>query len=136
MLKSRATIIPVFYGVHPSQLRWTHAETGVYARSLRELEEKKTFDSQTGQNKPRYDYNTIGEWRDALSNVADISGFDIETCNGEKRQLIEQVVEGVLKTVKKPLHVSKYPVDLDHKVQDFERAEQCYGSRKVCRLGL
>lgn len=106
MLESSATIIPVFYGVRPSELRWTQGETGLYARllrmlprvlcilsctreengayarSLRTLEQKKTIDPQTGKKKPRYESNTIRKWRETLAQVADISGFDKETYNG------------------------------------------------------
>jgi hypothetical protein len=46
------------------------------------LQGKKTFDSRSGQKKPRYDPEIIGKWRKALSDVADISGFDMETYNG------------------------------------------------------
>lgn len=132
MLKSKAPIIPVFYHVQPSELRWTQRQTGlyarvlrmlpwvfrmlpwflrmlcstrgengVYARSLRELGEKKTIHRQTGKKEPRYDPNIIKEWRDALFNVADISGFDLESYNGDEQQLLENVVEGVLKRVPK-----------------------------------
>ena len=111
MLESNKTIIPVFYGVQPSELRWTQRETGlydtvlrmfpwvrtmlcrtrdengVYARSLSYLQEKKTIDSQTGQKKPRYDSNIIAKWREALSHVANISGFDRETYNGYDYEL-------------------------------------------------
>jgi hypothetical protein len=120
-LESRATIIPVFYGVQPSELRWTQGKSGLYARSLRELEEKKTIDSQTGQKKPRYDSKTITNWRAALSDVADICGFNIETYNGDEHQLLEKLVEEVLEKVPRKLHVSKYPIALDQKVEDFER---------------
>jgi hypothetical protein len=41
MLESGATIIPVFYDVKPTQLRWTRGENGVYAKYLRKLEKKK-----------------------------------------------------------------------------------------------
>jgi hypothetical protein len=102
----------------------TRAENGVYARSLREFEGKKTIDSQTGQRKPRYESQTIRKWREALSHVADISGFDLGTYNGNEQQLLEQVVERVLKKVPRKLHVSKYPIALDKKVEDFER-EMC-----------
>eukprot|EP00253_Pinus_taeda_P029137 PITA_29137 len=124
MLKSKAPIIPVFYHVHPSELRWTQRETGVYARSLRELEEKKTIDNQTVQEKPRYDSLIMKEWKDALFNVADISGFDLESYNGDEQQLLEKIVEEVLKRVPRKLHVSKYPIALEQKFKDFER-EMC-----------
>lgn len=78
MFESGSTILPVFYGVKPSDLRWgTQSETGVYGQALKTLERKRTFDSQ-----PRYDPNTIQTWRKALSDVAEIKGFDMETCNG------------------------------------------------------
>lgn len=78
MLESGSTILPVFYGVKPSDLRWvTQSETGVYGQALKTLERKRAFDSQ-----PRYDPNTIQTWREALSGVAEIKGFDMETCNG------------------------------------------------------
>jgi len=77
MSKSRSTIIPVFYSVKPSDLRWTRGKKGVYARALCVLEEKKTFDGR-----PRYDSRTIEEWRNALSEAAEIKGFDGETYNG------------------------------------------------------
>ena len=47
MFESGAPIIPVFYHVKPGELRWTHGEGGVYARDLRKLEQKKTYDTQT-----------------------------------------------------------------------------------------
>jgi hypothetical protein len=74
--KLRSTIIPVFYGVKPSELRWTQGANGVYARALRALEDKKTLDGQ-----PRYNSDTLKEWRTALFNVAEIKGFERETYN-------------------------------------------------------
>lgn len=78
MLKSGSTILPIFYGVKPSHLRWTERnKNGVYARALRVLQEKKQFNSR-----PRYGSKTIKKWRKALSDVAEISGFDLQTYNG------------------------------------------------------
>jgi hypothetical protein len=65
--KRGATILPVFYKVKPSELRWTGTDKdGPYAKALREHEEKQ-----------RYDSRTIQSWREALSYVADISGFEL-----------------------------------------------------------
>jgi hypothetical protein len=50
----------------------------VYGKALDELQMKKTVDSQTHQEKPRYDSATLQKWRNALSTVADISGFDLK----------------------------------------------------------
>jgi len=118
MLESNSPIIPVFYHVKPAELRWAQ---GGYARALRELEKKKASDPQTREEKLRYDSSMIENWRDALLKVAGISGFELEACNGDEGELLDKVVEGVLKKVKKPaLDVAKHPTGLDDKVNDFE----------------
>jgi len=82
MLESNSPIIPVFYYVKPAELRWTRGKDGGYAKALEELEKKTTSDPQTGEEKLRYDSSTIENWKNALSNVAGISGFELEACNG------------------------------------------------------
>jgi hypothetical protein len=121
MLESKAYIIPVFYNVKPAELRWTLGKDGVYAQALKKLENKRTYDPEAQEEKMRYDYNTIENWRNALSRVAEISGFELEACNGDEGELLDKVVERVTKKVKKPnLDVAKYPTGLDEKVRDFE----------------
>jgi len=82
MLESGATTIPVFYNVRPAELRWTRGKDGLYAQALNKLEKKKAYDPQTNEEKARYDSTTIESWRNALSSVAGISGFELESCNG------------------------------------------------------
>jgi hypothetical protein len=72
MVISGAIILPVFYKVEPSVVRWT---AGAYGEALQRLQAKKTLDIKTGVEKPRYDSDTIQNWRNALSHVADKSGF-------------------------------------------------------------
>eukprot|EP00253_Pinus_taeda_P001249 PITA_01249 len=123
MSNFKSTIIPVFYGVKPAELRWTQGGKGVYAQALRQLQEKKDVDGR-----PRYDSNTLEKWRKALSDVAEIKGFDGETYNSVKtgvnlpvvEQLLQDVVEAVLKNVKIPRFVSEYPVGLQEKLREFE----------------
>jgi len=82
MLDSGAPIVPVFYHVEPAVLRWTQGR-GLYAEALGKLEEKKTRDPETHEEKRRYDPSTIEKWREALSRVSEISGLDLQvTCNG------------------------------------------------------
>eukprot|EP00253_Pinus_taeda_P024395 PITA_24395 len=115
MLKSGTPIIPVFHRVEPTELRRIHGY-GVYATSLRNLENKTNPDNQ-----PRYDSETIGNWRNALSRVADISGLDLAAFNGDEGALVDKIVEVVVrKGVKTPLNVARYPTGLEEKVQDFE----------------
>lgn len=106
------TILPVFYKVKPSELRWTGTDDkGLYAQALRHHEEKQ-----------RYNSEIIQSWRDALSHVADISGFELDACNGNEAELLDKVVERVLTVVPKPaLHVAKYATGLREKIEDFEK---------------
>ena len=82
-LESGATIIPFFYHVKPNDLRWA-AKGGAYAKAMLNHKEKKTKDSETGKEKPRYDSYTINNWIKALHRVADISGLNLEDCNGSE----------------------------------------------------
>eukprot|EP00253_Pinus_taeda_P011327 PITA_11327 len=120
MLQSNSPVVPVFYKVKPEELRWTRGKGG-YAKALEELEKKTSTDPQTGEEKLRYDPSLIENWRNALFEAAGISGFELEACNGDEGELVDNVVEEVLKRVKKPvLYVAKYPTGLDDKVIDFE----------------
>lgn len=114
-LKSGATIIPVFHGVQPADLRWTQGEFRGYAQGLHKLKNKMD------KGKPRYDPETIAEWGRALSRVAEISGFELEACNGDEGELAEKIKERVLKTVKKRrFNVPKYEIGLAENMKDFE----------------
>jgi hypothetical protein len=109
MLDSKGTILPVFYKVKPSDLRWP--DKGAYADALRGHEKKK-----------RYDLQIIQGWKKALSSVADISGFELEACNGDLVELVDKVIQRVLKEVPKPpLFVAKHKIGLQEKLEEFER---------------
>eukprot|EP00253_Pinus_taeda_P035770 PITA_35770 len=132
MRESGCPIIPVFYKVSPAELR--------YGNPLHALEMKTNPDPVTGMPRPRYNSATIQNWRNALSIVADISGFDLEgKFHGEEIRMLDEVVESVLKRVKKTKwHVAKYPTGLDEKVEDFEREvlKQPQHRGKVQVLGI
>jgi hypothetical protein len=68
MLESKATILPVFYGVKPSDLRLSN-------QTDQDL-------CQCSKRRKRYESVTIEKWRKALIAAADISGFEIENYNG------------------------------------------------------
>lgn len=97
MLETKAPIIPVFYHVEPDELRGTRGKKRTYAEALDELAKKTDYDGQT----PRPDPSEIQKWRDALREVTKRSGFKLEDCNGDEGKLLDQVVDEVLKRVKK-----------------------------------
>eukprot|EP00253_Pinus_taeda_P031903 PITA_31903 len=120
MLKSGAPIVPIFFNVEPSEVRWNDKK-GAYAEALKELEQKTSSDPQTNGEKPRHDSATIQGWRAALSHVANLKGCELKGFNGNEQELLDEVVRNVLKKLPKtPLFVAKYPTGLDDKLQDFE----------------
>jgi hypothetical protein len=103
-----STIIPVFYGVKPSELRWTEEHNnGVYAQTLRNLEEQKPSDSET-----------IGKWRKALNEVAGKSGFELDVDNGDQGKLVDQIVKRVLKKIENHIY---YDVFINHRGPDVRK---------------
>ncbi|BFG41361.1 hypothetical protein CerSpe_276350 [Prunus speciosa] len=78
-MKSKGTILPVFYNVDPSHVR---KQSGSFADALAEHE--KRF---------REDIDKVKRWRDALTEVANLSGIDSK--NECERKLIEKIVEWV-----------------------------------------
>eukprot|EP00253_Pinus_taeda_P027154 PITA_27154 len=110
MLKSAAPIVPVFYRVSPRDVRWM---LGLYGEAL-----------ETHEKKRRHDPNIIKEWRNALHQVANKSGFELQKDNNGDElvlELLDEVVECLLERVPEPdLFVAEYPTGLDDKLKDFE----------------
>ncbi|CAL8173841.1 unnamed protein product [Prunus armeniaca] len=82
-MKSKSTVLPVFYHVDPSDLR---KQTGSFACAFAEHEERF-----------REDIERVKSWRAALIEVANLSGFDSK--NECERKLIENIVEWVWEKV-------------------------------------
>ncbi|CAL2276353.1 unnamed protein product, partial [Prunus armeniaca] len=78
-MKSKGTILPVFYNVDPSNVR---KQSGSFVDAFAEHE--KRF---------REDIDKVKRWRDALTDVANLSGIDSK--NECERKLIEKIVEWV-----------------------------------------
>lgn len=85
MLESGAPVVPIFYNVEPSEVRWNDKK-GAYAEALKRLQQKTNSDPQTnGDQKPRHDSATIQGWRAALSHVANLKGCELKAFNGTSR---------------------------------------------------
>ncbi|XP_059076496.1 disease resistance protein RPV1-like [Cryptomeria japonica] len=72
MLKSGATIIPVFFNVQPTDLRWVAQGEGMYAKAFTKHQEKG-----------RYSLEKLEEWKMALHSVSFYKGEIIN--NNESR---------------------------------------------------
>ncbi|KAH9288926.1 hypothetical protein KI387_033043 [Taxus chinensis] len=107
MLQSQAKIIPVFYDVHPRELR--HIEKGVYAEAFTDYKNQCMYTEK------------LKEWKEALQSVSFIAGEEFNRFSD-----CENIVKAVRKEVERlnfKLHVAKYPVGLNKLVEDFERQQ-------------
>ncbi|CAL8174183.1 unnamed protein product [Prunus armeniaca] len=78
-MKSNASVLPVFYNVDPSDVR---KQSGSFASAFAEHE--KRFGKDTEK---------VKRWRAALTEVANLSGFDSK--NQCERKVVEKIVEWV-----------------------------------------
>ncbi|XP_022734181.1 TMV resistance protein N-like [Durio zibethinus] len=98
-------VIPIFYDVEPSDVR---KQTGSYAKAFAKHEERFEADTQM-----------IKRWRTALSDAADLSGWDLQNvANGHESKFIQKIVEDVLRKINRVyLHVATHPVALEFRVE-------------------
>lgn len=116
------SIIPVFYDVKVSDLRWTDTQNGVYAQALRTLQDEKIFDSET-----------LGRWRKALFDVAEKSGFVLDTYNRDEGKMVDKIVKRVLKKLK--YHVT-HDVFINHRGPDVKYTFASHLYHSLCARGL
>ncbi|XP_059069735.1 toll/interleukin-1 receptor-like protein isoform X2 [Cryptomeria japonica] len=70
MLKTKALLIPIFYGVKPFELRYL--DKGCYADAFAK---HQLYEKRFGKDK-------IDQWKEALQSSADKSGYEFSTSNG------------------------------------------------------
>ncbi|GLJ33693.1 hypothetical protein SUGI_0677200 [Cryptomeria japonica] len=106
MLQSRSKIIPVFYGVKPSDLRYI--EKGVYADAFAKYEEKGRYTQK------------LNEWKESLHSISFTAGYEINNFNVGDCKIIVSALQKEIER-KKRLYVAKYPVGLHKLVEYFRR---------------
>ncbi|GLJ08138.1 hypothetical protein SUGI_0081960 [Cryptomeria japonica] len=84
MLKSGAPIVPVFCGVHPSELRMEY-EDGQYARAFQ-------MHKDTGKIRPQ----KLNKWKKALRKVSRIEGYIFQ---GDQGDLLEEIATTTIKYI-------------------------------------
>ncbi|KAH9317324.1 hypothetical protein KI387_019093, partial [Taxus chinensis] len=109
MLQSKSIIIPVFYDVAPSDLRYF--KKGVYADSFAKHKAK-------GRHLDKLD-----NWKQTLHSVSLISGYEFSHHNRDFERLCKNVVCAVQREVEKTrvIETAKNPVGINDLVKDFER---------------
>ncbi|KAH9312671.1 hypothetical protein KI387_027706 [Taxus chinensis] len=109
MLQSKSIIIPVFYDVTPSDLRYL--KKGVYADSFAKHKAK-------GRHLDKLD-----NWKQALHSVSLICGYEFSHHNRDFEKLCKNVLCAVQREVEKTrvIETAKNPVGINDLVKDFER---------------
>eukprot|EP01018_Ginkgo_biloba_P010407 Gb_25096 [translate_table: standard] len=119
-------IIPLFYDVEPSDVRY-HSK-GRYAEAFEEHASKRR----------RYDEETIDAWKQALHRVSLHNGWSLQyTASGFEGQLVKRVVMDVLRTLDNvPLEVAKHPVGLEEPMEEVIELLELASSETVITLGI
>eukprot|EP01018_Ginkgo_biloba_P038190 Gb_26048 [translate_table: standard] len=100
MCSSKSTIVPLFYNVEPSDVRYP--EKGPYAQAF-----------QKHVTEDRHSPDTVNGWKKALKEVSDLSGWSLEATRYEGK-LVKEIVMDVLKRLDIIcLDVAQHPVGLD-----------------------
>ncbi|ONH91483.1 hypothetical protein PRUPE_8G117700 [Prunus persica] len=114
-------VIPIFYGIDPSQVR---KQQDSYAVAFAQLEER--FEDNMDK---------VLMWRNALKEAADMSGFDNSKRTGTEADLIEKIAEDVLTKLNRAS--SSDLKDLDQfylrKIEEIESL-LCLNSPDVCTV--
>ncbi|XVF29003.1 hypothetical protein REPUB_Repub15cG0082400 [Reevesia pubescens] len=116
-------VIPIFYDVDPSDVR---KQTGSYAKAFTEHEQRFKADMEM-----------IQRWRTALSEAADLSGWDLQNiANGHESKFIQKIVEDVLRKVNRVyLHVATHPVAIESRIKKV-MAMLSMGSNEIRIVGI
>ncbi|XP_019170503.1 PREDICTED: toll/interleukin-1 receptor-like protein [Ipomoea nil] len=98
-------VLPIFYNVDPSEVR---KQTGEFGKAL-------------AQHRQRFDDQKVDEWKVALTTVAELSGWDLQTMtNGYESKFIKNITKEVLREVNRTyMNVAKYPVGIESRVRDI-----------------
>ncbi|KAM5583686.1 putative disease resistance protein [Rosa sericea] len=110
-MEGRDRILPIFYHVDPSHVRH---QLGSFAEAFTKHEENS-----------RHSKEKLDQWRLALKNVADLSGWDAKNLRSE-RELVKRIVKFVCNKV---LQVSPRPIPIEFKAQPTEYIESTTRAR-------
>lgn len=102
--KKNNTVFPVFYNVDPCDVRY---QTGGYGQALDEHRKNNNFNS-----------DKLKKWKNALREVANLSGFHFIHGDGYEYELIDKIVDLVSTKIDPTpyLRVVDHPIGLNYRV--------------------
>ncbi|XP_039690420.1 TMV resistance protein N [Medicago truncatula] len=114
-------VLPVFYHVDPCIVRH---QKGSYAKALADHESNKKIDKAK-----------VKQWRLVLQEAASISGWHFE--HGYEYEFIEKIIQKVSEKInRRPLHVAKYPVGLESRVEKVNSLLEVESNEGVHMVGI
>ncbi|XP_039682633.1 disease resistance protein RPV1 isoform X2 [Medicago truncatula] len=118
-------VLPLFYGVDPSQVRHQIGDFG------------KAFQSLLNKiSKVEKDEDDSLKWRDALREAADLAGFVVLNSRNETKD-IKDITEKITHLLdKKDMFIADKPVGIDSRMQDVIQRLDIQQSNGVILLGM
>ncbi|XP_052209753.1 disease resistance protein RUN1-like isoform X1 [Diospyros lotus] len=109
-------VLPVFYGVDPSEVR---KQKGVYAEAFARYEERFKFEVGEGEAAKGWKEKLKG-WREALQEVAGLAGIP-DGVDRYESKLIQKIIKEVEDKLSRPrvLNVAPYPIGLDSRAESI-----------------
>nr|XP_017224656.1 PREDICTED: TMV resistance protein N-like isoform X2 [Daucus carota subsp. sativus] len=113
-------VIPVFYYVHPSDLRYHKGSFGVALK----------------KHEKRHSVDRIQKWKSALTEIAALSGYHLEDAKESEADTIQNIVENVLsQTSTKAVHLQRCLFGIDPAVEEIYQ-QLSLKSNDVRALGI
>ncbi|XP_059068038.1 disease resistance protein RPV1 isoform X1 [Cryptomeria japonica] len=157
MVKTKGFIIPLFYDVGPTHVRYPLGNSSPYKQAFLkhyshsdqiQREEIEWWKYALQQICPclklyghsvRYPREEIDGWKGALEKICSRSGWSMDLTGGcsFQAQLVKTVVNDVIKTLDKvPLEVAKHPVGLESVTDDLIQKFKLNSKEGVVKAGL
>ncbi|KAF8016561.1 hypothetical protein BT93_H1930 [Corymbia citriodora subsp. variegata] len=115
------TVLPVFYKVHPREVRQGSKS---YGRALAKHESKFGKDSEK-----------MKRWKRALFDAGSLSGWHLN--DGDESELIERIVKEIsIHLNRTPLHVAKHPVGINSRMVKLKSMLNLESDDGVLMMGL
>ncbi|XP_052117971.1 disease resistance protein RPV1-like [Arachis duranensis] len=117
-------VLPVFYEVDPSDVR----------------HQRNSFGEAIAKHEKRYKYdmsNKVDKWKQALHQVANLSGYHFKHGDGYEHKFIANIVEEISRKINRvPLPVADYPVGLKSRVSNIISLLEMDSSDRVHMVGI
>ncbi|KEH37535.1 putative TIR domain, winged helix-turn-helix DNA-binding domain-containing protein [Medicago truncatula] len=120
------TVIPVFYGTEPSQVRH---QNDSYGEALAKHEE--------GFQNSKENMERLLKWKKALNQAANLSGHHFNQGNEYERDFIEKIVTDTSNKINHvPLHVADYLIGLKSRISEVNSLLDLEYNDGVCIIGI